>query len=279
MTSADVRCATASCRVGSNASPLDAERRQAELAHAAVNWSATAPNGPVRSPWSRARSRSSRTGSSTPSTLPVACSTIRRPVALDPLAVVGVLGRDPLQVTGPLVELGAQRLQLGPSRRPARRRRCPGDRGSSPVARRSLHRERRRRAIGPADRPLRRPLAASAGASPAVRHRPRPARRLTWLPSDTLSAACPDDDARPASPSARRVDPACRVAGAAPSDRASERASGCRSLLVVLVDDLGVDHVVLSRLATGPVPAGATAAHPAPAAPSRRRRPLAACCW
>src|SRR5207248_1102470 len=55
VTSSEVRCATASCRVGSKASPFSPNELSPNLVSELVSCSATEPNGPTRSPCSRAR--------------------------------------------------------------------------------------------------------------------------------------------------------------------------------------------------------------------------------
>src|SRR5690606_21412925 len=74
VTSAEVTWATASCRFGSKRSPFSPKATSPNLPSSEMSCSATAPNGPTRSPCSRARSRSSRIGSSAVSTEATACS-------------------------------------------------------------------------------------------------------------------------------------------------------------------------------------------------------------
>ena len=112
VTSAEVRWATASWRVGSNGSPFSPKASSPNLPRAAIELLGHAAERPdqvavVAGPVEVVEHRQQRA-----STAPVVCSAASAPVAVDPLAVVGVLRGDPLQVAGALVELGPQRLEL-----------------------------------------------------------------------------------------------------------------------------------------------------------------------
>ena len=129
VTSAEVRWATASWRVGSNGSPFSPNAVSPNLPSAAVELlghRAERPDqvavlaGPVEIVEHRQQRAEHHAGG---------LLGRQRPVAVDPLAVVGVFGGDPLQVAGALVQLGPQRTR---ARRRARRR-SPS---SSPALRR-----------------------------------------------------------------------------------------------------------------------------------------------
>ena len=198
---------------------------------------------------------SSSTGSSAASTMPTAVLGGDRAIALDPLAVVGVLGRHPLQIRGALVQSGAQLAQLGraghgrdsrdrlllddrppPSRHVSR----PGPARSRPARRRPVrdglrrvrHGSRRFGRLLPA-RPCRRPR------RPACRRRAglcSTALRLSLITMRSLAAV--------------RSSAAGRQPRASPS-----------LLLALVVDDLRIHDVVVGA-----------AAEPAARRPRRPRR-------
>ena len=141
--------------------------------------SATDLNPPASSPCSRARPMSSSIGSSSPSTDGQRLLPDRDPVPLDPLAVVGVLGLQPLQVRRPLGQpasaaaasssssgplTGRSGGTAGPAGPLAGRSRWPAGSAGRPVGHRRPAAPAQRRAHCPASTPN----ACRAGPGPAA---------------------------------------------------------------------------------------------------------------
>ena len=145
---------------------------------------------PSSSPCSRARPMSSSTGSSSPPASPTATSRDCLAVALDPLAVVGVLGLQPLQVA----------VRSASSRRSSRLARVASVASSTPVGAAGSEVPAEPAACPPASAPrpsagrcarlsrIDRRLGAPRLGGHALAHAAPPSRSLV-LPSSTISAS------------------------------------------------------------------------------------------
>ena len=288
-TSAEVWCATASCRVGSNGSPFSPKRGQAELAQRGgelLGHRAERPDqvavlaGPVEVVEDRQQRGQHRAGGLLRDQRPgpgrPACGSWRTP---------------PSPAAGPGSARRA-RTAAPPARRrapaPAAAAVSTGSAGASTTGGAGRLPDRRRRSTSASISSTvglgRRSTGRSAGTSPRRRRRARWLRRVGEL------AVVPDDDplglavAGPWRGATRRRPGGVRVGGswllrhAATSIRCRGwNARRRRSLLVVLVDDLRVDHVVAA-----PRRPGGTGTGSAPGRPDRPSppgcSPCSACC-